>query len=330
MLNFALGFIGLANINVSGGTIVGRGYAWIGIIVSCVLIIASIIVPVMIKVRNTNITSRCYGNLARLGKTMLVYANDYEDRLPKAGAGTNRWTDSLGGHGNSIAWRTDGRQEAYGIKQSSGTTGAVTSSASLFLLVKYMDMLPESFVCAGERKTRAFDLSKWLPSGTDKDLIDVWDFGYYASSKKNQSRHVSYSYQHSFGANALTTNDDPVLAVVADRSPWCNSAVNRVKRWSEFIPDTTLHSEFYKRGLKGNATVHQGSGQNVLWLDSHVSFERRAFNGKDRDNIYTLQDSDDPNTFSKGRMPIPYDAEASQPRTRRDSVLVQENGRGGP
>ena len=37
----------------------------------------------------------------------------------------------------------------------------------------------------------------------------------------------------------------------------------------------------------GNAITHQGDGQNVLYLDSHVDFAKRAFCGLEEDNIFT-------------------------------------------
>jgi prepilin-type processing-associated H-X9-DG protein len=269
----------------------------------------------------------CGTNLSGIGKGMLIYSNDYDDKLPRAGADYNAWVDSLGGHGNAHGWQADDRRIAYAIDPKSGR-GAVTTSASLYLLVKYAEVDPKYFICKGEKEMQEFRVKDWLLRGQRKELTELWDFGYFVNEKKNQTRHVSYSYHHPFGNSALTVDHEPGMAIAADRSPWCNSILDRDQRWSGFKPDLDPNTGTAEQERTGNSLAHHGEGQNVLFLDSHVAFKKRPFVGIANDNIYTVQDSDDPNSFLRGRMPVPYDAEASQPRSRRDSVLLQENGKG--
>jgi len=72
----------------------------------------------------------------------------------------------------------------------------------------------------------------------------------------------------------------------------------------------------------GNAIAHKEDGQNVLFLDSHVGFEKRSFCGINDDNIYTYWDGGD---IRRGGLPIPG---ASEPMDRLDSFLVHD-GEGG-
>jgi hypothetical protein len=73
------------------------------------------------------------------------------------------------------------------------------------------------------------------------------------------------------------------MAVAADRNPW--------------LPTTTADSTKFKvpeesgstveTQLEGNSNSHGKEGQNVLFMDSHVYFEKRAYCAIDDDNIYT-------------------------------------------
>lgn len=331
VLAFGLGVLSLGEISRSGGRVTGRGYAWIGIGVPFIGVVLGIIMPILSPRRSFAFRMTCGTNLSGMGKAMLVYANDNDNSLPMAGGHTNQWVDSLGGPKNATSWMADTLSEAYGFDSQNKKSGHVTTSASLYLLVKYAGVAPKSFVCRGESDTREFRLADWLDHGVTQNmkLVDVWDFGYFVSYEKNPSKHVSYSYQHPFGSRPLIVANEPRMAVMADRSPWLNPVVDKVKTWAIFRPDIDSHIVTAEQARMGNSLSHQREGQNVLFLDSHVSFEKRAYVGIENDNIYTMQYEDDPNSIALGKRPVPYDEIASQPRSRRDSVLLQEPGRGG-
>ena len=67
----------------------------------------------------------------------------------------------------------------------------------------------------------------------------------------------------------------------------------------------------------GNAYQHQNDGQNVLFLDSHVSFEKRPYCGVNDDNIYTFWDGGD---IRRGTPPF----RGVEPADRVDSLLVHD------
>lgn len=67
----------------------------------------------------------------------------------------------------------------------------------------------------------------------------------------------------------------------------------------------------------GNAFAHQEDGQNVLFIDTHVGFEKRPFCGINDDNIYTFWDGGD---IRRGSPPMI----GSEPKNRLDSLLVND------
>jgi hypothetical protein len=100
--------------------------------------------------------------------------------------------------------------------------------------------------------------------------------------------HCSYAYHHPFGTYALTTSSEPGFAVAADRNPWIESPAAAARVLSYFTPDISPYSGTSEKARQGNCNAHQLDGQNVLFLDSHVTFEKRAYCSVEDDNIYTV------------------------------------------
>ena len=298
-----LGIISLVTIEKSGGRITGRGFAIAGIVVPVLglLPLMGILLPALARTRQIAFRMVCATNLSGIGKAMLIYSNDYNDEFPRAGGINSVWSSRIAN------WRATNRYQAYGL-QADGSGGQATISSSFYLLVKYAEVTPKSFICKGDSGTTEFKPSEY--NADDRELIDLWDFG------PEPSRHCSYSYHMPYGLYALTTSSEPGMAVAADRNPWISSPAGEGK-------DPSLLSIFNPDGGRGavnigNAIAHQEDGQNVLFMDSHVGFEKRSFCGINDDNIYTYWDDGD---RRRGGMPIPG---ASEPQDRLDSYLVND------
>jgi len=76
--------------------------------------------------------------------------------------------------------------------------------------------------------------------------------------------------------------------VAADRNPWMKPPGAEAKTDSDWATycDGISKNDSTKIRI-GNAVAHQEDGQNVLFVDSHVDFEKRPYCGVDDDNIYT-------------------------------------------
>jgi len=80
-----LTFASLARISLSRGRLAGRGFAWTGAALVALLALFFLMVPAMARTRCVAFRMTCGTNLSGIGKAMLIYANDYEDELPRAG-----------------------------------------------------------------------------------------------------------------------------------------------------------------------------------------------------------------------------------------------------
>ncbi|MHC4145129.1 MAG: hypothetical protein ACYSWW_02930 [Planctomycetota bacterium] len=296
-VSLILGLISMIRIERSGGRITGRAFA-IGAIL---LLVFGGLLPIwriiVRQPRSTAFRMVCGTNLSRIGKAMLIYSNDYEDELPRAGGKTSVWTARI------PDWKAANRSGAYNI-QPDGSGGQVSISASFYLLVKYAKIEPTRFLCKQDSRVKEFKPGLLKMRG--KELTDLWDFG------PEPWKHYSFSYHNPYGSYALTTSLEPALAVVADRNPWMLSPAGGSKDFSKFDPDGD------REAVKtGNTIGHQEDGQNVLFLDSHVGFEKNSFCGVNDDNIYTYWDGED---IRRGATPVL----GSEPKDRSDSLLVHD------
>ncbi|MBM4029581.1 MAG: hypothetical protein FJ280_29910 [Planctomycetes bacterium] len=248
----------------------------------------------------------CGANLATLGKAMLLYANDYDGALPRAGGRTTTW-------GEAVRWDAPSRSQAYNLSRD-GSGGTATISSCFYLLVKYAEVAPKYFVCPGDTGTTAFTLSGRTDLPGNFELIDAWDFGPQAY------KHCSYAYQIPFGLYALTRSHDPAMPVAADRNPWLRSPGQEPRSILGFRPDLPPYKGTPEQARRGNSPSHGGDGQNVLFLDGHVAFEERSYCGLDEDNIYLIS-TDLTQGSPVGYVPVPP---AVVPANRKDSVLVHD------
>ncbi len=294
------------------------------VVIAIIALLMGILMPALARVRQLAFRMTCGTNLAGIGKACLIYSNDYEDEFPKAGGRTNTWIRGI----DNFAIEPDAGNLRQTVYQISGSTGQTTVSSSFYLLVKYAEVTPKQFVCKGESDVSEFELGEWVDAGlvtANRTLTELWDFGKYVDEAKNSSKYCSYAYQHPFNQYALTVASDPGMAVAADRNPWLADPENATTRFRDFIPDIE-DGGTADQAMVGNSDAHQREGQNVLFLDTHVNFEKRAYCAINNDNIYTIAGTAvTEEARVMGRIPVlPGDAESTLGKL--DSVLMNDSG----
>ncbi len=272
------------------------------VVIAIIALLMGILMPALARVRQIAFRMVCGTNLSGIGKAMLIYANDYEDELPRSGGRKSVWAENIPN------WQALNRFGAYNLSPD-GSGGTANISSCFYLLVKYAEVTPKSFLCKGDSGVTEFKPANY--GAGNMDLIDLWDFG------NEPATHCSYSYHMPFGLYALTTSSEPGMAVAADRNPWQDSPGGNAKDISLFSPDGG--KELVKIG---NAVAHQEDAQNVLFMDIHVGQEKNPFCGINDDNIYTFWDGGD---IRVGGMPVI----GSEPSDRLDSLLVHDGAGGG-
>lgn len=301
MLALILGIISLVQIGLSAGKVTGKAFVSIGITILAVFFSLMFLQTVLPRIGGRAYRMVCGSNLAQIGRAMNNYNNDFGDlRFQEAGGPGTIWQPRINN------WQAKDRITAFNLKPD-GTGGSATISSSFYLLVKYSAMSPKSFRCPADQRTRPFKASDYT-SGMDDE--DAWDFG------PEPTKHYSYSYHIPYSQYALLDTFDPDMAVAADRNPWLDPYTDTTGfRWDS--QTKTRRREDIKRYKKGNSGLHKREGQNILFLDNSVYFEKRSFCAFNDDNIYTYWDGSD---IRQGAPPVI----GSQPADKLDSLLVND------
>jgi prepilin-type processing-associated H-X9-DG protein len=269
----------------------------------------------------------CSANLRGIGQGMHIYANDNEDwfpidfhRPPPEGAGPDV---------TAVAFI--GRMSAnLTTAIVPGDTDAATHpSRSMFMLVISGVSSAMQFVCpdSGDRED---DLRNSTPAGTVAAMPNVNRFDFKGYS------HLSYGYQLPFGRNGRPREAlDPRMPIAADKGPFFQAGTPVLAEGR--TPDAFIGVPGAKLTLPGvqddkaalklpnaawapyNSRNHKGEGQNVLYVDGHVEFQRTPLAGLGHDNIYTQEVTPD-SLFNSifGRLP----ADFRGPLTETDAIII--------
>jgi prepilin-type processing-associated H-X9-DG protein len=290
-----LGIAALVCIEINYGRLTGRAFAAIGIAIPLVAFFLTTAYVTLNRPRSIAYRNYCGTNLSGIGKAMLIYSNDYDDEFPRAAGLKSKW-------GATPNYQADTRSAAFGLTNDANCQASI--SANFYLLVKYTEVTPKSFLCKEDRRTTEFIPAKY--GVRNKELTDLWDFG------PDPSKHCSYSYHIPYGPYPLTASSDPAMAVAADRNPWLPSPGAKPRNFKAFDPNGP------REAIKaGNTIFHKEDGQNVLFLDGHAVFEKSSACGLNNDNIYTSWSGSD---IKKGTPPTLK----SQPADPTDSLLVHD------
>ncbi len=265
------------------------------VVIAIIALLISILLPSLSRARELSKRTVCSANLRGIGQAMYIYAQDDPGLFPCV-ADINTPTGGL-----MICYRPADRE----IEPS--TTGTPSPTVDMWTLVRQNNTTPKQFIC---------------PSTTDTPDPAQDSLAYYDFLGNPWGRYNSYAYQYQHDPNRpqIGTSSEPTFPVMADANPYLKGAIN-------VTPPTDRVSQF--RGNSNNHTNREG--QNVLFQDAHVLFEKGpdvGLSGKflnvpssrGRDNCYTTHLSSSSATVDPGN--TGPTSEFCDLGTRSDACLV--------
>lgn len=240
-----------------------RGFSLVEllVVVGILVILFSIFVPYVAKVREAENRARCAENLRQILGGLQTYAHANHNLYPSV-------TYDPAHNPNGYTAFTGADSPGPFAPDTQVRPNDVT--ASLWLLVRAGMVQPGAFVCPS--------------SGDTPDVSNpaVWK----RRSNFSGPRHLSYSYASPFSAAPGYVLNDYLradFALMADKNPGISRAGSDVTAPAYGDPPLQI--------ARANSNNHGRAGQNVLYADGHVAFQTTPFcgygNGALRDNIYT-------------------------------------------
>ncbi|MBN2563485.1 MAG: type II secretion system protein [Phycisphaerae bacterium] len=243
------------------------------VVVAIIALLISILLPSLSRARELSKRTVCSANLRGIGQAMYIYAQDAPYVFP-AIAQTYDQTSS-----NCHFFFDQDRTTAP------STTGIPSPTVDMWAIVRANNSTPKQFIC---------------PSTTDtedpaQDTTAYYDFLLGATNFPLRGAFLSYAYQYQHDPNCriIGTSSDPTFPFMADANPYIKGGIDG----ATFALDRS--SQY--RGNSGNHTNREG--QNVLYQDDHVNFEKGPDCGlsgrvqsslkfsRGKDHIYTVHGS---------------------------------------
>ena len=295
------------------------------VVVAIIALLISILLPSLSRAREITKRAVCGSNLRGIGQGMKVYSNDNLDWYPTG--------PFMPPDGDGNAWDTNvsyvGRM---GLRMTTqhfdGMTALAHPSRSMFLLIIDGTCTAKQYICPS--------------SGDNEDDLRNWVSGEWYASQVGVNRFdfrgypfVSYGIQLPFGNKGKPNeNLDPRMVIAAGKGPYfeadqtfqdgrVSERIKGVENAPLVIPGADDEEDILKldneRWRPYNSRNHSLEGQNCLYQDGHVSFEKRPIVGVNYDNIYTRQDE---NYTMKDAMLGRLPADEKGPLTNTDSLII--------
>lgn len=206
------------------------------VVIAIIALLISILLPSLSRARELSKRTVCSANLRGIGQAMYIYAQDEPGVFPSI-------AEVFTGTGNNMAlFRPVDRTTPP------PTTGIPSVTTDLWTLVRQNNTTPKQFIC---------------PSTTDVPDPAQDSLAYYDFLQINNLSY-GYQYQHDPNRQIIGTSSEPIFPVMADANPYIKGNVG-----------TTLIEADRTSQFRGNSNNHTNrEGQNVLFQDSHVSFEK--------------------------------------------------------
>ena len=305
------------------------------VVVAIIALLISILLPSLSRAREITKRAVCASNARGIGQSMKVYSNDNADWYPTVLFKETTKTAP----DNEVMWvgsMSTNMQSQVGSSAGMQQSDTIHPSRSMFLLVVDGSCTAKQYICpsAGDSED---DLRVPGSGGpvTAQPGINRFDFRGYP--------YVSYGIQYPFGSRGRgNENLDARTVILADKGPYftAGTPVGTVYPTTPDKEKTTGQPTTLLAGFESlietnvlqldtdkwrpyNSRNHTAEGQNCLYQDGHVTFEKKPIVGVNFDNIYTYQASGTNNDWTlKGTLVGFVPGNKKGPATNTDSVIV--------
>ena len=312
------------------------------VVVAIIALLISILLPSLSRARELAKRAVCSSNLRGIGQGQHIYANDNIEWFPNSLCEEGPSPDNAA-NGHAVEYITHMSEEYWLRAQNPDDSSEenfvdwdkVHVSRSLFLLVIGGQCTPKQFICASSGEPEDSMRNKGPgASGLEGEVaaqagVNRFDFRAY--------QNMSYGYQMPFGRKGKPREAmDTRMPIACDKGPYFESGetgdngntMDRARTppappgFEGYDNENDILKIPNDKWRPYNSRNHNQEGQEILYVDGHVEFNKTAAAGVNNDNIYTIQE------YSQGNYTlvlsimgkVPEDYRGSY--TNSDSVII--------
>ncbi len=254
------------------------------VVIAIIALLIAILLPALGRARESAKRAACASNMRQIHTGMYEYSQDYSGNFPRVGKKGVKVQTVTKEKGTSPNFAANAKETEANMTANPLT---VTASMNLYKLVRSDFAQPEIFNCPSSQQAGQ---KCYLKDGTaDPDPLNFMDFpwsGWQSSSGNVVTTNISYSFIQPFTKfsgsgkgswDFWATDVDPRMVIGADQ----NDGPTPTAQTNGGVPDfATLKASV-------NSRNHNGDGQNCMFGDGHITFEKSAYVGISGDNIFT-------------------------------------------
>jgi prepilin-type N-terminal cleavage/methylation domain-containing protein len=296
------------------------------VVIAIIALLIAILLPALGKAREAAKRAACASNMKQIHTGMVLYGQDYSGSFPATD--NSAMTDMAAENGNVCNIVSGAEDDSKLATASSKTKGTI--SMMLWKLVIADVAQPEIFNCpsseqAGQKVNLRDADANNEPSPSNFIDFPFYSAGTYVPVNQAAAANISYSYIQPYTGTGFTggkgswdqwgADADARMVIGADQNDGAPTTSGTPSTANDY---STLSSTIMK---KVNSQNHVGEGQSCTFGDGHVNFEKSAYVGISKDNIYTSRtgesDANGPASVV-GKLDVKPDTDT----TNWDTVLI--------
>jgi len=264
------------------------------VVIAIIALLIAILLPSLAKARESAKRSTCASNLKQIYTSLYQYGNENDASFPIIPF-TDPDSNDVVGEDAADFNLVDGEEDPFTASFDSDDRAP---SQNLWVLCRYDFTQPEIFTCpSSEEAGQKANLIDNNDSGSGATCFVnfAWD-GWQDGTRKTGSYSFIQPWTTNFSrghgsADMWSAEVDPRVVLAADanngKAPDARHDCDANGAGGSGLPNYHELKDFV------NSTNHNKEGQNVMFGDGHVSFEKSAYVGIDKDNIFTAMCDDD-------------------------------------
>ncbi len=265
------------------------------VVIAIIALLIAILLPSLAKAREAAKRSVCASNVKEIYTSMYQYGNENDaffPMVPYGATGDTASKDLVGEDVSTNNYNSDAEDDPFQLFKNGGAdaTDPRSTSQNLWLLCREDYTQPEIFLCpSSEQAGQKANLIDGNTAGATAFVDFPWQNSNATISysflqpwtmSKSSTISAGFSRGHS-SADMWNAEVDPRIVIAADANNGSDPTYFTTSGGGSGVPSYNDMKD------NVNSTNHNKEGQNVMFGDGHVSFEKGAYVGVDKDNIYT-------------------------------------------